>query len=378
MTRCKKCGIEVSGPFMSGRNGMEWDGMTGPRRVPPPSPPHVVPPPSPLLDRPLPPPRSRTPPSPPRAPFATTTLPRSSPFAPVLSSIALCHHHAPALLTLRPPWSHRGRATAAPPSFRPPLSHHLALHAAVSSNHPRFTTATQPCAAPQSFRPPLPHRHYAAPPSFRPPLSYHHRAASPGRTVAPTFVFSPSPFRIERSSHPPRTARARGGCRRARARRRSVARAERAHGLWSVVVRAAAIVRDAVPRRQAAAATRRRRRRRRRDDLEEAEAEVIQRRWSLWPSWWSLVRFRRAINFFGGESGVLEGVAPCGSGLWCIREFEIGFDGCPLPGPGGAPQRQKPLSWRGKPPVLRVKFGHSGAFFCWACGQIRAAPGDIN
>jgi len=40
-----------------------------------------------------------------------------------------------------------------------------------------------------------------------------------------------------------------------------------------------------------------------------------------------------------------------------------GFDGDPLPGLGGARQRQKPRSWRGKPPVLRVQLGRSGARF---------------
>ena len=33
------------------------------------------------------------------------------------------------------------------------------------------------------------------------------------------------------------------------------------------------------------------------------------------------------------------------------------------------PQRQKPRSWRGKPSVLRVPFGHSGALW-GACGKI--------
>ena len=51
--------------------------------------------------------------------------------------------------------------------------------------------------------------------------------------------------------------------------------------------------------------------------------------------------------------------------------------GDPLIGRDWVPQRQKPRSWLGKPPVLRVQFGHSGAFF-WAYGQIRAAGRDVN
>ena len=51
--------------------------------------------------------------------------------------------------------------------------------------------------------------------------------------------------------------------------------------------------------------------------------------------------------------------------------------GDPLVGRDWVPQRQKPRSWLGKPPVLRVQFGHSGAFF-WAYGQIRAAGRDVN
>ena len=57
--------------------------------------------------------------------------------------------------------------------------------------------------------------------------------------------------------------------------------------------------------------------------------------------------------------------------------FEKKNDGSPLIGPGGGPKPQKPRSWRGKPPVLRVQFGHSGALF-WAYGQIRAAGRDVN
>ena len=63
--------------------------------------------------------------------------------------------------------------------------------------------------------------------------------------------------------------------------------------------------------------------------------------------------FLANLLFFGAQRPVARG----------FGAFEIGFDGCPLPGPGGAPQPQKPRSWRGKPPVLRVQFGHSGAFF---------------
>jgi len=57
--------------------------------------------------------------------------------------------------------------------------------------------------------------------------------------------------------------------------------------------------------------------------------------------------------------------------------FELWLDGSPLLGPGGGPQPQKPRSWREKPPVLRVQFGHSGALF-GAYGQIRAAARDVN
>ena len=57
--------------------------------------------------------------------------------------------------------------------------------------------------------------------------------------------------------------------------------------------------------------------------------------------------------------------------------FEKALDGPPLLGPGGGPQPQKPRLLRGKPPVLRVQFGHSGALF-WAYGQIRAAGRDVN
>ena len=48
--------------------------------------------------------------------------------------------------------------------------------------------------------------------------------------------------------------------------------------------------------------------------------------------------------------------------------FKKVLDGSPLLGPDGGRQPQKPRSWRGKPPVLRVQFGHSGALFLgvWA------------
>ena len=48
-----------------------------------------------------------------------------------------------------------------------------------------------------------------------------------------------------------------------------------------------------------------------------------------------------------------------------------------LIGRGWIPRRQKPRSWRVKPPVLMFPHGHSGAFF-WAYGQIRAAARDVN
>ena len=57
--------------------------------------------------------------------------------------------------------------------------------------------------------------------------------------------------------------------------------------------------------------------------------------------------------------------------------FEKALVGDPLIGRDWVPQRQKPRSWLGKPPVLRVQFGHSGALF-WAYGQIRAAGRDVN
>ena len=78
---------------------------------------------------------------------------------------------------------------------------------------------------------------------------------------------------------------------------------------------------------------------------------------------------------FFGKSAVFWGAAPppvrdlCG--------FEKALDGSPLLGPGGGGQPQKPRSWRGKPPVLRVQFGRSGALF-WAYGQVRAAARDVN
>ena len=48
------------------------------------------------------------------------------------------------------------------------------------------------------------------------------------------------------------------------------------------------------------------------------------------------------------------------------RDFggaEKALDGDPLIGRDWVPQRQKPRSWRGIPPVLRVHQGHSGALF---------------
>ena len=57
--------------------------------------------------------------------------------------------------------------------------------------------------------------------------------------------------------------------------------------------------------------------------------------------------------------------------------FGKALDGSPLLGPGGGPQPQKPRSWRGKPPVLRVQFGRSGALL-GMYGQIRAAARDAN
>ena len=57
--------------------------------------------------------------------------------------------------------------------------------------------------------------------------------------------------------------------------------------------------------------------------------------------------------------------------------FEKAIVGGLLMGRSWIPQRQKPRSWRVKPPVLRVQFGHSGALF-WAYGQIRAAGRDVN
>ena len=66
---------------------------------------------------------------------------------------------------------------------------------------------------------------------------------------------------------------------------------------------------------------------------------------------------RRAARDFGGGEKATAG------------DLRIGLD--------WVPQRQKPRSWRGKPPVLRVHQGHSGALF-WAYGQIRAAGRDVN
>ena len=57
--------------------------------------------------------------------------------------------------------------------------------------------------------------------------------------------------------------------------------------------------------------------------------------------------------------------------------FEKALVGGPLIGRDWVPQRQKPRSWRGKPPVLRVHQRHSGALL-GAYGQIRAAGRDVN
>ena len=74
--------------------------------------------------------------------------------------------------------------------------------------------------------------------------------------------------------------------------------------------------------------------------------------------WWPLVRFRRAILFvclfakllfLGAQRRAAPDLGGLGKAL----------DGSPLLGPGRGPQPQKPRSWRGKPPVLRVQFGHS-------------------
>ena len=62
------------------------------------------------------------------------------------------------------------------------------------------------------------------------------------------------------------------------------------------------------------------------------------------------------------------------------RDFggaEKALDGDPLIGRDWVSQRQKARFWRGKPPVLRVRQRHSGAFF-WAYGQIRAAGRDVK
>ena len=57
--------------------------------------------------------------------------------------------------------------------------------------------------------------------------------------------------------------------------------------------------------------------------------------------------------------------------------FEKAIVGDLLIGLGWIPRRQKPRSWRVKPPVLDFPHGHSGALF-WAYGQIRAAGRDVN
>ena len=92
--------------------------------------------------------------------------------------------------------------------------------------------------------------------------------------------------------------------------------------------------------------------------------------------WWSLVRFRRAISFLFFFAKLLFFGAQRRA-AWDFDGFEKALVGDPLIGRDWVPQRQKPRSWRGKPPVLRVQFGHSGALF-WAYGQIRAAGRDVN
>ena len=92
--------------------------------------------------------------------------------------------------------------------------------------------------------------------------------------------------------------------------------------------------------------------------------------------WWSLVRFRRAISVFL----LLVNLLFFGAQRRAARDFggfEKALVGDPLIGRDWVPQRQKPRSWRGKPPVLRVQFGHSGALL-GAYGQIRAAARDVN
>ena len=73
----------------------------------------------------------------------------------------------------------------------------------------------------------------------------------------------------------------------------------------------------------------------------------------------SAVRF--VFLLFFGKSAVFWGAAP--PVARDLGGFGKALDGSPLLAPGVGPQPQKPRSWRGKPPVLRVQFGRSGAFF---------------
>ena len=85
--------------------------------------------------------------------------------------------------------------------------------------------------------------------------------------------------------------------------------------------------------------------------------------YQLWPSWWSLVRFRRAICFFC----FLEKLLFWGAQRCAARDlggFEKAPDGSPLLGPGGGPQPQKP-----KAALLARK---TARFACavWALGGV--------
>ena len=66
------------------------------------------------------------------------------------------------------------------------------------------------------------------------------------------------------------------------------------------------------------------------------------------------------LSFFGKSAVFWNAAPPVARDL---GGFEKALDGSPLLGPGGWPQLQKPRSWRGKPPVLRVQVGRSGALF---------------
>ena len=84
---------------------------------------------------------------------------------------------------------------------------------------------------------------------------------------------------------------------------------------------------------------------------------------------------RFVFCFFWGKSAFWGGAAP--PVARDLGGFGKALDGPPLLGPGGGLQPQMPRSWRGKPPVLRVQFGRSGALF-WAYGQVRADARDVN